>query len=183
MLSVAVVIVFAYLFIRLWFSQPKEHLDPIFLNDAPSTPSFELDDLKLEELIEKGRYGEVWKGTLDDMEVAVKVFHAGQKQYYINERDIYKQEFMDHDSLPRFFGADERTTADDAIQYLVVMSYISEGTLCNYLKHNSLDWSTLCRMCHSIASGLAHLHTDITRGGEQDLQYHSVCNNCFHELS
>lgn len=162
--SVALVIVIAYLVYRLRYMHNNESLDPLFLGEDPSTPSFEVDELKLDELLVKGRFGEVWKGTLDDIEVAVKVYNTGQRQYYINERDIYKMDFMDHDSLPRYYGADERLCEGSQNQYVIVMSYISDGTLTNYLKHNSLDWSTLCRMCHSIASGLAHLHTDMSKG-------------------
>ena len=50
-------------------------------------------------------------------------------------------------------------------QYIIVMSYVPLGTLTQFLKENSIDWFTLCRMYHSTASGLAHLHSDIVKGG------------------
>lgn len=30
----------------------------------------------------------------------------------------------------------------------------------DYLRNNSIDWNTLCKMGGSIARGLAHLHND-----------------------
>ena len=50
----------------------------------------------------RGRYGEVWRGTLNEQEeVAVKIFAPHQKQYYMNERDLYMLPFLEHDALPR----------------------------------------------------------------------------------
>ena len=54
-------------------------------------------------------------------------------------------------------------------QYIVVMSYVPLGTLTQFLKENSIDWFTLCRMYLSTASGLAHLHSDIVKGGVHHL--------------
>ncbi len=52
-------------------------------------------------VIHRGRYGEVWRASLGDLEVAVKMFGPHQKQYYMNERDIYMLPLMEHDALPR----------------------------------------------------------------------------------
>ena len=65
----------------------------------------------------------------------------------------------------RFYGAEERIGENSMPQYIIVMSYIPLGTLTQFLKENTIDWFTLCRMYHSTASGLAHLHSDITKGG------------------
>jgi hypothetical protein len=53
-----------------------------------------------------------------------------------------------------------------SLQYLVVTTYEPLGSLTDYLKHNTVDWATACRMCHSIAAGLAHLHTESHDGGK-----------------
>ncbi len=164
--SVAVVIALTYLAYRLWLGSQKESMEScVHLIEAPSTPTFELDQLKLTNNIEKGRYGEVWRGTLNELDVAVKLFLPHQKQYYLNEKDLYLLPFMDHEALPKFYGAEERIEADGGYRYMIVMQYVSNGTLSNYLKENTIDWNILCKMCHSAASGLAHLHTDMVKGG------------------
>lgn len=143
--------------------EPPDNSD-MYLVKSPSTPTFELDQLKFEEVISKGRYGEVWKGTLNDMDVAIKVFTASQRAYFINERDIYLLPHMDHESLVTFYGAEERVTVEGSVQYVLVMSYVPQGTLMAYLKNNTLDWSYFCKMGYSITSGLAYLHSEVIRG-------------------
>ena len=68
--------------------------------------------------------------------------------------------------LCRFYGAEERIGENSMPQYIIVMSYVPLGTLTQFLKENTIDWFTLCRMYHSTASGLAHLHSDIVKGGK-----------------
>ncbi|XP_064643869.1 bone morphogenetic protein receptor type-2-like isoform X2 [Lineus longissimus] len=163
-ISVAIISAFSFLVYRLWISSHKPPPDSLSLVEAPPSPSYELDQLKIDSLIQKGRYGEIWKGKLGEKEVAVKIFNASQRSYFINERDVYSLPFMEHDNLLKFYGATERVLPDGATQYLVVLQLCPEGSLIDYLKHNTLDWLILCRMCHSIACGLAQLHTDFKKG-------------------
>ena len=117
------------------------------------------------------RYGEVWRGTLGDLDVAVKVFTgSSQKQYYISERDIYTLPHMSLDEMPRFYGSEDRVAGDDGggsgvPQHLLVMEFIPGGTLTNYLKNHAFDCMTMCKLCRSVARGLSHLHTEIRKGG------------------
>ncbi|KAK2154078.1 hypothetical protein LSH36_277g01029 [Paralvinella palmiformis] len=167
---VAVIISLSYFLYRKVCLPPRPKLpeppdnSDMYLVKSPSTPSFELEQLKFEEVISRGRYGEVWKGTLNDMDVAIKVFTASQQAYFVNERDIYLLPHMDHESVVTFFGAEERVTPEGNVQYLLVMSYVPQGTLTAYLKNNTLDWSFLCKMGYSITSGLAYLHSEVVRG-------------------
>ena len=70
------------------------------------------------------------------------------------------------DSVPHSAGACFRLTVDGVTQYLLVLSYCPTGTLMDYLKHNALSWQLMCRMCLSLSRGLAHLHSDLRRGGQ-----------------
>lgn len=42
----------------------------------------------------QGRYGCVWRATVGDQEVAVKVFPPHYRSYFLNEKDIYCLPFM-----------------------------------------------------------------------------------------
>jgi bone morphogenetic protein receptor type-2 len=46
----------------------------------------------------------VWKGTVNDQEVAVKIFPSHYRNYFYNERDIYCLPFMDNPALLTYFG-------------------------------------------------------------------------------
>jgi bone morphogenetic protein receptor type-2 len=52
----------------------------------------------------QGRFGSVWKGTVSDQEVAVKIFPSHYRNYFYNERDIYCLPFMDSPSLLSYYG-------------------------------------------------------------------------------
>ena len=75
------------------------------------------------QLIGRGRYGAVYCGSLDERQVAVKVFTAANRQNFLNECSIYRLPLLEHDNIARFVAADERTGADARTEYLLVMDY------------------------------------------------------------
>ena len=173
---VAVIVLVLYLGYR-WFCNPTHHAYNINNNiDIPSSPAFDIDDLKISCVISKGRYSEVWKGSLNEQDVAVKIYTALHRQYYYNEKYIYSLPYMEHENLLKFYGGEERILQDGNVQYLLVLQYVPSGTLMNYLKNNNLDWHVMCKMCQSVARGMAHLHTDFGSGGKLNTSTHS-CNN------
>ncbi|XP_035829616.1 bone morphogenetic protein receptor type-2, partial [Aplysia californica] len=169
--SVSLVIVLSYLVYRVCLNPKPSSPQPSTLTpgdgDTESvTPSdLNIEDLKVEDVLVRGRYSEVRRGHLGEQEVAVKIYQPHHRQYYYNERNAFTLPFMDHDNVVKFFGAREQEDMGSNLpQYLVVTEYIPLGSLTGYLKHNTLDWYTLCHMCQGVARGLAHLHTDITKG-------------------
>ncbi|XP_049955024.1 bone morphogenetic protein receptor type-2 isoform X2 [Schistocerca serialis cubense] len=147
----------------------KQTADAVHLMDNGSPGNYQsdtyaLEHLKISTIVGQGRYGCVFKGTLLDKEVAVKIFPGHHRQYFHNERDIYCLPFMDNPALLTYFGSDERVSAEGYIDYLLVLSYATNGCLQDYLRSNLVDWNCLCRMALSVAKGLAHLHTDIRKG-------------------
>ncbi|XP_034144705.1 bone morphogenetic protein receptor type-2 isoform X2 [Esox lucius] len=128
---------------------------------AASEPNLHLDSLKLLELIGRGRYGSVYKGSLDERPVAVKVFTYQNRQNFVNERAIYRIPLLEHENIARFIAGDERLTPDGRMEYLLLMEYYSRGSLCRYLSHQAGDWMSCCRLTHSVTRGLAYLHTEI----------------------
>ncbi|GFG31184.1 hypothetical protein Cfor_12775 [Coptotermes formosanus] len=131
--------------------------------------TYALEHLKLSVVVGQGRFGSVWKGTVSDQEVAVKIFPSHYRNYFYNERDIYCLPFMDSPSLLTYFGYLERESVDNCVEYLLVLSYAPNGCLQDYLRTNTLDWPTFCKMSLSVARGLAHLHTDVRKGDKVKL--------------
>ncbi|XP_052829895.1 bone morphogenetic protein receptor type-2 isoform X2 [Octopus bimaculoides] len=143
----------------------RQHPLPEIMEEAPSAPpGIDISNVKMLDVIAKGKYGEVWSGKLNGLPVAVKVFHHNHRQFYNNEKYIYALPFMEFDNLLKFYGADELVNSEGLHQYCIVLSYVPNGTLMNYLREHAVDWSEMCRIILSLTRGLAHLHLDITKG-------------------
>lgn len=164
--SVAVIILGLYLAYRFCFRLPPTPTSTNNDVENPVSPAFDIDNLKISCLIIKGRFSEVWKGSLNEQDVAVKIYSPSYRQYYYNEKYIYSLPHMEHENIMKFYGGEERILQDGTVQYLLVLQYVPEGTLMNYLKNNTIDWYTMCKMCLTLAKGLAHLHADIGSGGK-----------------
>uniref|UniRef100_A0A8C7CFF9 receptor protein serine/threonine kinase n=1 Tax=Oncorhynchus kisutch TaxID=8019 RepID=A0A8C7CFF9_ONCKI len=161
----AVLIVALFFGYRMLSGDRKQGLHNMdMMEAAASEPSLDLDSLKLLELIGRGRYGSVYKGSLDECPVAVKVFTYQNRLNFANERAIYRVPLLEHDNIARFIVGDERLTADGRVEYLLVMEYYPHGSLCQYLSLQTGDWVSCCRLTHSVTRGLAYLHTELLRG-------------------
>uniref|UniRef100_UPI0037E747C4 bone morphogenetic protein receptor type-2-like n=1 Tax=Semicossyphus pulcher TaxID=241346 RepID=UPI0037E747C4 len=164
----AVVIVALFLGYRMMRGKQKHSLSALDVMEAANSDSaVDLDNLKLLELIGRGRYGTVFRGCLNERCVAVKLFSSANRQNYGNERSIYCLPLLQqHDNIARFLSADERTTADGRPEFLILMEYYPHGCLSHYLSHHTVDWSNCCRMTHGVTRGLAFLHTELYRGDQ-----------------
>ncbi|XP_037542573.1 TGF-beta receptor type-2 [Nematolebias whitei] len=136
----------------------------------------ELLPIKLDMLVGKGRFAEVWRARLlqgqnsgvDSYEtVAVKVFPAMEYASWRNECSIFSEATLQHDNIIQFLAAEERGPPGKT--YWLVLAYYSLGNLQDYLTANVLSWEELVYMAGSIARGLAHLHCDTTCSGEPKL--------------
>ncbi|GAA6067329.1 bone morphogenetic protein receptor type-2a isoform X2, partial [Tachysurus ichikawai] len=120
---VAVLIVLVFFCLRVLRGRGKQSLHNLnMLEAAFSPPSLDLDSLKLLELIGRGRYGSVYRGSLDERSVAVKVFTSTNRQPFVNERSIYRL-LLDHDSITHFLETEERVGSDGQPEYLLIMDY------------------------------------------------------------
>ncbi|XP_067892271.1 bone morphogenetic protein receptor type-2 isoform X3 [Heterodontus francisci] len=165
--SVVAVLIAAFFFGYRMLADRKHGLHSMnMMEAAPSEPSLDLDSLKLLEVIGRGRYGAVYKGSLNERPVAVKIFSASNRQNYINERDIYRLPLMEHENIAHFIVGEERISSDGRTEYMLVMEFYPNGSLCKYLSLHSSDWVSSCRLAHTITKGLAYLHTELLRADQ-----------------
>ncbi|XP_040912587.1 bone morphogenetic protein receptor type-2-like [Toxotes jaculatrix] len=164
----AILIVALFLGYRMMKGKQKHGLSALGAMEAANAESaVDLDNLKLLELIGRGRYGAVFRGCLSECCVAVKLFSSANRQNFANECAIYRLPLLQqHDNIARFFAADERTAADGQPEFLILMEYYPHGCLSRYLSLHTVDWLTCCRMSHGVTRGLAFLHTELYRGDQ-----------------
>lgn len=162
-------LIFSILYVTLCRTQTKSNPETTLMATPPnpkySTDLLNVDNLKLCSMVGQGKYGTVWKGMINEQSVAVKIFPAQYKQYFLNERDIYCLPLMQTQHLLEYYGCDERRTLEDNIEYLLVLSLAPLGCLQEWLMENTSTFNVFVNMAKSIARGLAHLHTEMNIGG------------------
>eukprot|EP00088_Acartia_fossae_P028396 TRINITY_DN2919_c0_g1_i10.p1 TRINITY_DN2919_c0_g1~~TRINITY_DN2919_c0_g1_i10.p1 ORF type:complete len:570 (-),score=148.57 TRINITY_DN2919_c0_g1_i10:1915-3624(-) len=127
---------------------------------SPPSPNFIHRPVQLIEIKARGRFGAVWKGQVGDEKVAIKIFPLQDKQSWFAEQEIYNLPQMSHENVLKFIGVDKR---GDGLQmeFWLITAFHEQGSLCDYLKLNTVSLDELCKISHGIASGLTHLHTEI----------------------
>ncbi|CAL1263730.1 unnamed protein product [Larinioides sclopetarius] len=164
--GVVVFVVLVYFIYRNHCTIPKRSNESLHLMEAPppSSTHLDLDTLKLQEVVARGRYGAVYRGNAGDQIVAVKKFAYHDQQHFLNERAIYLLPHMIHDNLPRFLGSKEQICENGRPEYLLVVSFSPVGCLQDYLRDNTVDWSALCKIILTVSRGLAYLHSEFKKG-------------------
>lgn len=155
------------LLVAFWvYRQRKPPYGHVDLNEEaglpPPSPVVGLKPLQLLEIKARGRFGCVWKAQMLSECVAVKVFPMQDKQSWQNERDVFAGPGMRHDNLLRYITAEKRGSNMEAELWLIT-EYHERGSLCDYLKGNSISWVELCHVAETMATGLAYLHEDVPR--------------------
>ncbi|KAI3805304.1 hypothetical protein L1987_27544 [Smallanthus sonchifolius] len=160
-------------------------------NVEPNRPKepWEIDLAKLEikNLIARGTYGTVYRGTYDDQDVAVKLLDWGEDDMATSTelaslRASFKQEVavwykLDHPNVTSFVGASmgtsnlripEKTSSDGPIDQLpskaccVVVEYLTGGTLKGLLYKNrrkKLPFKVVIQLAMHLSRGLSYLHS------------------------
>lgn len=112
------------------------------------------------DLIGKGRYGEVWRGSWQGESVAVKIFNSRDEESWKRETEIYNTVLLRHENILGYIAADIATRNGVTCLWLV-MHFQHNGSLYDYLNMHSLDVHQMCLLAYSSICGLAHLHTEI----------------------
>ncbi|XP_078580796.1 uncharacterized protein LOC144864510 isoform X2 [Branchiostoma floridae x Branchiostoma japonicum] len=101
----------------------------------------------------------------------IRVWHGSQRELHhtmhlTDDISITPSLDMDNLKLLQVLGAEERIGMEGTVEYLLVMDYAHHGSLYHYLKTYMVNWTGMCRLGHSLARGLAHLHSDFVKAGE-----------------
>ncbi|XP_072300247.1 bone morphogenetic protein receptor type-2-like [Eucyclogobius newberryi] len=145
----------------------KLSLGTLNVPETSNASCVNMDELKLWEMIGRGRYSCVYRGTLSERSVAVKLFSSAHRHKYINECYTYSLLSLRQQlNTARFLCADERVDSEGCTQHLIVMELYPHGCLSHFLSHSSVDWSSCCRMMLGVTRGLSFLHSELLSGDE-----------------
>ncbi|CAB1353767.1 unnamed protein product [Coregonus sp. 'balchen'] len=114
----------------------------------------------LQEIIGKGRFGEVWRGRWRGGDVAVKIFSSREERSWFREAEIYQTIMLRHENILGFIAADNKDNGTWT-QLWLVSDYHEYGSLFDYLNRYSITIEGMIKLSLSAASGLAHLHMEI----------------------
>ncbi|XP_075893448.1 activin receptor type-1B-like [Nelusetta ayraudi] len=114
----------------------------------------------LQEIIGKGRFGEVWRGRWRGGDVAVKIFSSREERSWFREAEIYQTIMLRHENILGFIAADNKDNGTWT-QLWLVSDYHEHGSLFDYLNRYSVNTEGMIKLALSAASGLAHLHMEI----------------------
>ncbi|XP_052414126.1 activin receptor type-1B isoform X1 [Carassius gibelio] len=114
----------------------------------------------LQEIIGKGRFGEVWRGKWRGGDVAVKIFSSREERSWFREAEIYQTIMLRHENILGFIAADNKDNGTWT-QLWLVSDYHENGSLFDYLNRYSVSIEGMIKLALSAASGLAHLHMEI----------------------
>ncbi|KAJ8963091.1 hypothetical protein NQ318_018555 [Aromia moschata] len=146
---IVIAVVFSVLVIGLasvsywcWRLKPKKSDVENSPHPLPPPAEYSLDKLKLLSIIGQGRYGCVWRGIVEDQEVAVKVFPAHHRNYFLNEHEIYKVSGENSALLKCYGGGEYAVEPGGPADYLLLLS-LEKECLQDYLKRNTVDLAAL----------------------------------------
>ncbi|XP_063808856.1 serine/threonine-protein kinase receptor R3-like isoform X2 [Pseudophryne corroboree] len=108
----------------------------------------------------KGRYGEVWRGTWQGENVAVKIFSSRDEQSWFRETEIYNTVLLRHENILAFIASD-MTSRNSSTQLWLITHYYDNGSLYDYLQRTTIDPEECLQLAVSIICGLVHLHVEI----------------------
>ena len=114
----------------------------------------------LQEIIGKGRFGEVWRGRWRGGDVAVKIFSSREERSWFREAEIYQTVMLRHENILGFIAADNKDNGTWT-QLWLVSDYHEHGSLFDYLNRYTVTIEGMIKLALSAASGLAHLHMEI----------------------
>lgn len=117
-----------------------------------------LKNLQLVEKKASGRYGEVWKGKLGDVVVAVKITPMTEVASWKNEVHIYHKFLMPnpHPNILRFIIAGNRGLAEQRM--VLVTEFHPLGSLVDLLKGRAITSEEAERLSCSMLAGISFLH-------------------------
>ncbi|SPT21147.1 unnamed protein product [Triticum aestivum] len=128
------------------------------LQEKIGDSEFDRDLLQIKEKIASGSFGDLYRGTYLDVDVAIKLLKTGHasndsKVQFLQEIMILRS--VNHENVIRFYGACTKRR-----NYLILTEYMAGGNLYDFLhkQNNTLELSLILRIAIGISKGMDYLH-------------------------
>ncbi|XP_061793689.1 activin receptor type-2A-like isoform X2 [Nerophis lumbriciformis] len=125
---------------------------------TPPTPQIDVTHIQLQQIVARGHFATVWRGTHRGSTVAVKVIPAPMKHAFTLEEEVYKLPLMKHANIIHFLDSGRRSHDGS---WLIVLQFAEYGSLHSFLCKNTTIWPLSLKLCHSLSQGLSYLHSDL----------------------
>ncbi|RHZ79874.1 hypothetical protein Glove_140g80 [Diversispora epigaea] len=124
---------------------------------------FQYSEFENVKLISRNVYEAIFKTS--QKTIALKCVSLNDKftlDNLINEIKQYRKLEI-YDSILKFYGITKQESTNN---YMIILEYVNEGSLCQYLKTNfqKLDWNAKLNLAQQIANVLMFLHSNDIRG-------------------
>lgn len=159
LILVSIVIVVFYLYRRRKMANFNECPTVESAALVPPSPPLGLRPIQLVKIEARGRFGAVWKASLHNEDVAVKIFPVQDRQSWMVEKEVFSLPQMSHENILHFIGAEKRGDNLQA-EFWLITAYHELGSLYDYLKASMVTWAELCKIGESMARGLMYLHEE-----------------------
>ncbi|XP_055077984.1 anti-Muellerian hormone type-2 receptor-like [Periophthalmus magnuspinnatus] len=117
-------------------------------------------EIQLQQILCKGTFAAVWKGSYQGSQVAVKLFPLTWRHKFTAEREIYQLPLMAQTGIVQFLGSGSIGPWE-----ALVLQFVKHGSLHSYLSTHTSNWTSSLVLCQSLSQGLSYLHSDLHKDG------------------
>ena len=144
-------------------SRPSRRAGPTGLQNLSDEQDL---PFQLVHLISRGRFGYVYRTKYEGNLVAVKIFTYQNRLSWENEQTLLLMDSTKHRNVIEYIDSGSRGSGY-RLQMFIVTPFYPLGSLNRFLERNTVSWEQACRVIHSIANGLGHLHCEsyVSSGG------------------
>ena len=114
-------------------------------------------EIRFKRLIGRGSFGVVWKASLNETIVAVKMCSVDQKDRWEKEKEVLMG-IENHPNVVKMIDCEVRRLRDE-IALTIVLEFVDNGSLRTYLMENQLNIEKVLLFLKSFYDGLRFLHS------------------------
>ncbi|XP_014228815.1 activin receptor type-2A-like [Trichogramma pretiosum] len=120
-------------------------------------PTYIPGNIEFHELKDQGRFGKVWRGTWNSVEVAIKVFQMKDRESWIHEASTLDIKGIKHPNILNVICSEIKGSGPDQ-QFWMISDFHYRGSLYDYMQTDVFTWTETFKIALTFFRGLQHLH-------------------------
>eukprot|EP01091_Cochliopodium_minus_P019225 TRINITY_DN8022_c0_g1_i1.p1 TRINITY_DN8022_c0_g1~~TRINITY_DN8022_c0_g1_i1.p1 ORF type:complete len:526 (+),score=76.20 TRINITY_DN8022_c0_g1_i1:90-1580(+) len=118
----------------------------------------ERDEMDLKEIIGKGSFGNVYRATWNELEVAVKTMILSKDKSRVEDflKEVNVLQKLSHPNIVKFYGI-----CVTQKQLCLIFEWLERGSLYSIIHDNGIElpWTRVRNFCCDISTGMEYLHS------------------------